>query len=223
MACRVFLALNNRDRGANSPAMKWIYGPLFLIASAGLVAAGYSLARRAPASPISSNAALVVHQLAAQRTLIVGQAVVEARLHLKVPPTRVMGVPLPDDAELLRLVPAVVSYGVDLSVLKSDAIDMGEGRARLRVPDVKIVAIDPSESGVFESKSLGLLRSEAGLGNALEKQASALTRPAIEQRASDPALLNYARAQARAQLAALVKDLGGPATIDVQIEGLDNR
>ena len=198
--------------------MKWFSLPILIIAAAGLLWAGYHLAESQRDGPARAESALIVNQLAARRILIVGQAVVEARLHLKVPATRLMGVSLPDDAELLRLVPATVSYGVDLSGLKASALESGSKTTRLTVPDVKIIAIDPMASGVFESKSLGLLRSEAAMGNALERQAAALTRPAIEKRASDPALMAFARAQAKVQIAALVAQLGGPADVEIRIQ-----
>jgi hypothetical protein len=194
---------------------------LALLLGAALLLAGILLGERLhrPTPETNLSTTLVVQELKGRRTLIVAQAIVEARIRLKVPPSQLLGLRLPDDAELLRLVPATISYGVDLAGLTPESLRWsGQGKVlAISVPDVRIIAVDQHDHDIFETKSLGLLRSEAGLGNALEVEARTITRPALLRRAGDDRLLSFAREQARLSLASLVRTLSGRSDVRVEV------
>jgi hypothetical protein len=102
------------------------------------------------------------------------------------------------DAEVVRIVPAKIHYAVSLAEIDRTRLEYEKGTQILWVPlpDVKILSIDPDLEKAETIKSLGVFRTESGIGNQLEQATEKMVRPALEQLGKSPDILKFAREQA---------------------------
>jgi hypothetical protein len=110
-------------------------------------------------------------------------------------------------AEVIRIVPAVVSYAIDLGQIDPKAMQYERRLNVLTVPlpDPAIAAIDPQLDKAEVIRSADLLRTQGGALNRLEDLTEKQVRPAIEQAAQNAEAQSLARAQAKQAVRALLQ------------------
>lgn len=115
------------------------------------------------------------------------------------------------DAEVIRIVPATISYAINLKDIDQGRMEFDEQRQLLRVPlpDVKIVAIDPDLGRAEIIRRLDFLRSEGATGNELEEATEKMIRPKIEEAGKSPEIIKIAKEQAIASVRQLIESALG--------------
>jgi len=102
------------------------------------------------------------------------------------------------NAEVIRIVPATISYAVNLNEIDSGRLEYDDQRRVLRVPlpEVKILSIDPDLGKAEIIRNLDFLRSESLSGNQLEDTTEKMVRPEIEKMGQSPEIMKIAKEQA---------------------------
>lgn len=102
------------------------------------------------------------------------------------------------NAEVIRIVPATISYAVNLNDIDSGKLEYDDQKRVLRVPlpDVKILSIDPDLTKAEIIRNLDFLRSESLTGNQLEETTEKMIRPEIEKMGQSPEIMKMAKDQA---------------------------
>ena len=111
------------------------------------------------------------------------------------------------NAEVIRIVPATVSYAVSLADIDRRQMKYDAAKRVLSVPlpDVRVVAIDPDLAHAEIIRSLDLLRSQAGAGNQLEEATEKMVRPELEKVGKSPEALRIAKEQAIVSVRSLLE------------------
>jgi hypothetical protein len=177
-----------------------LVGLLFVVLP-GLFLLGWS-ARQwlAPEPDVVASAQTAILKLEGQRKLITLKAVVQTVVRQS--DEQWFG-----KAEVIRIVPARVSYGVDLAKLNARSLryDPAARRLTIALPPVEVLAIDPDLANAQVIRTSDLLRRQGGVVNQLEDATLTRLRPALEAAAKDPALLDSAREQTKIALRALLE------------------
>ncbi len=153
------------------------------------------LERFLPAAAITGNveqtASATILRLERVSQLVSTTAFVQAVVRLK--DVQVYG-----EAEVVRIVPAKIHYAVSLAEIDRTQLEYETQAQTLWVPlpDVKILSIDPDLEKAELIKSLGVLRTESGIGNQLEQATEKMVRPALEQMGKSPDIVKFAKDQA---------------------------
>ncbi|MEP7340179.1 MAG: DUF4230 domain-containing protein [Acidobacteriota bacterium] len=102
------------------------------------------------------------------------------------------------NAEVIRIVPATISYAINLNDIDSGKLEYDDQKRVLRVPlpEVKILAIDPDLTKAEIIRNLDFLRSESQTGNQLEETTERMVRPEIERMGLSPEIIKMAKDQA---------------------------
>lgn len=102
------------------------------------------------------------------------------------------------NAEVIRIVPATISYAINLNDIDSGKLEYDDQKRVLRVPlpEVKVLAIDPDLSKAEIIRNLDFLRSESMTGNELEETTEKMVRPEIEKMGQSPEIMKMAKDQA---------------------------
>lgn len=102
------------------------------------------------------------------------------------------------NAEVIRIVPATISYAINLNDIDSGKLEYDDQKRVLRVPlpEVKILAIDPDLAKAEIIRNLDFLRSESQTGNQLEETTERMVRPEIERMGLSPEIIKMAKDQA---------------------------
>ena len=123
-------------------------------------------------------------------------------------------------AEVIRIVPANISYAVNLAEIDRNRMEYDEQSRVLRIPlpDVKVHSIDPDLAKSETIRNLGLLRSESMTGNLLEEETEKMVRPTLEEMAKSPDIIRTAKEQAITSVKQFLEPAFRAAkmTIDVQ-------
>jgi hypothetical protein len=111
------------------------------------------------------------------------------------------------NAEVIRIVPATVSYAVSLAEIDRTQLKYDATKRVLSVPlpEVRVIAIDPDLAHAEIIRSLDLLRSQSGAGNALEEATEKMVRPELEKIGRSPEALRIAREQAIVSVRSLLE------------------
>lgn len=123
------------------------------------------------------------------------------------------------DAEVIRIVPATISYAVDLNQIDSGRLEYDDQKRMLRVPlpDVKILSIDPDLTKAEIIRNLDFLRTESMTGNQLEETTEQMIRPEIEKMGQSPDIIKMAKDQAitsvRRLLESALGSVGQPVAV----------
>lgn len=111
------------------------------------------------------------------------------------------------NAEVIRIVPATVSYAINLAEIDRAQMRYDETKRVLLVPlpEVRITAIDPDLAHAEIIRSLDLLRTQGGAGNQLEEATEKMVRPELEKLGNSPAAVHMAEGQAIASVKTLLE------------------
>lgn len=123
------------------------------------------------------------------------------------------------NAEVIRIVPATISYAVNLAEIDQREIDYDEQTRTLYVPlpEVKIHSIDPDLSKAETIRNIALTRSESMTGNVLEEATEKMVRPAVEELGKSPEIINTAKEQAIVSVRQLLESTFRAAGMPVQV------
>ncbi|HEX9001668.1 MAG TPA: DUF4230 domain-containing protein [Blastocatellia bacterium] len=124
------------------------------------------------------------------------------------------------NAEVIRIVPATISYAVNLNEIDSGRLEFDDQKRVLRVPlpDVKILSIDPDLAKAEIIRNLDFLRTESLTGNQLEETTEKMIRPEIEKLGLSPEILKTAKDQAIASVRQLLETALGSVGQPVAIQ-----
>lgn len=124
------------------------------------------------------------------------------------------------NAELIRIVPASISYSVDLAEVDRMKMEYDGDTKTLRVPlpGIRIHSIDPDMSRAEVIRSLDLLRTESMTGNVLEEDTEKMVRPKLEEMGRSPLIMKNAREQAVQSVRQLLESAFRAAGMDVRVE-----
>ncbi len=124
------------------------------------------------------------------------------------------------DAEVIRIVPATISYAINLKDIDQGRMEFDEQRQLLRVPlpDVKIVAIDPDMGRAEIIRRLDFLRLEGETGNELEEATEKMIRPKIEEAGKSPEIIKIAKEQAISAVRQLLESALGAVGQPVAVQ-----
>lgn len=124
------------------------------------------------------------------------------------------------NAEVIRIVPATISYAVNLNEIDSGRLEFDDQKRVLRVPlpDVKILSIDPDLAKAEIIRNLDFLRTESLTGNQLEETTEKMIRPEIEKLGLSPEILKTAKDQAIASVRQLLETTLGSVGQPVAIQ-----
>ncbi len=123
------------------------------------------------------------------------------------------------NAEVIRIVPATISYAVSLNEIDQGRMTYDEQKHELRVPlpDVKILSIDPDLTKAEVIRNLDFLRSESMTGNLLEDTTEQMVRPEIEKLGQSPEIMKTAKDHAitsvRQLLESALSSVGQPVAV----------
>ncbi len=129
------------------------------------------------------------------------------------------------DAEVIRIVPATISYAVNLNDIDSGKLEYDGQKRVLRVPlpEVKILAIDLDLAKAEIIRNLDFLRTESQTGNQLEETTEKMIRPEIEKMGQSPEIIKMARDQAiisvRQLLETALGSVGQPVAVQPYFKG----
>lgn len=100
-------------------------------------------------------------------------------------------------AEVARIVPARIHYALNLAEIDRTRMEYDPQAQILWValPDVRIQSIDPDLPNAKIIKSLGVLRTESGIGDQLEQATEQMIRPALERMGASPDIVKFAKDQ----------------------------
>lgn len=123
------------------------------------------------------------------------------------------------NAEVIRIVPATISYAVNLAEIDPKEIEYDEQLRMLYVPlpEVKIHSIDPDLSKAETIRNIALTRSESMTGNVLEEATEKMVRPAIEELGKSPEIINTAKEQAIVSVRQLLESTFRAAGMPVHV------
>jgi Protein of unknown function (DUF4230) len=124
------------------------------------------------------------------------------------------------DARVFAVAPGRIDYSVDLSGLDGDALRKApDGKSLIvTVPDPTWTVV-PDMKRLELIRAIGGLRTEAGIGNALEAQVLKRVAADFERLAASPEALKTARSQARSGVAGLLSPLVGmPVVVQFRSE-----
>lgn len=123
------------------------------------------------------------------------------------------------NAEVIRIVPATISYAVNLAEIDRQEIEYDEQLRTLYVPlpEVKIHSIDPDMSKAETIRNIALTRSESMTGNILEEATEKMVRPAIEELGKSPEIINLAKEQAIVSVRHFLESTFRAAGMQVQV------
>lgn len=124
------------------------------------------------------------------------------------------------NAELIRIVPATISYAVNLAEIDRMKMEYDEASKTLRIPlpGIRIHSIDPDLANAEIIRSLDLLRTESMTGNVLEEDTEKLVRPKLEEMGKSPLILKNAREQAIQAVRQLIEGAFRAADLQVQVK-----
>jgi len=124
------------------------------------------------------------------------------------------------NAEVIRIVPATISYAVNLNDIDSGKLEYDDQRRVLRVPlpEVKILSIDPDLGKAEIIRNLDFLRSESMTGNQLEDTTEKMVRPEIEKMGQSPEIMKIAKDQATISVRQLLETALGSVGQPVAVQ-----
>ncbi len=177
----------------NDSFWKWIFVIVFSFA---LVAASLFASKRIydfvlPKSTVLEEARTALLRIDRDSSLITTKAYVQAVVRKR--DEQWYG-----NAEVIRIIPATINYGVNLAEIDRTKIEYDEKAKILYVPlpDVKVHSIDPDMTKSEIIRNLGVLRSESMTGNILEEETEKMVRPALEEMGQSPEIMKTAKEQA---------------------------
>lgn len=165
-----------------------------------------------PQRNVIETASMTILWLEKESSLVTARAYVQAVI-------RKRDVQWYGDAELIRIVPATISYSVNLAEVDRMKMEYDGASKTLRIPlpGIQIQSIDPDMANAETIRNLDLLRTESLTGNILEDETEKMIRPKIEEMGRSPLIIKNAKEQAIHAVRQLLEGAFRAAGMEVRV------